>query len=71
MKRTRTLDSWYKPVVSTEDPNLNNDQAAELDEMQVQEPEQNASAPLETEQARVLTTPFERDPDHLRFVVCP
>ncbi|CAN6248465.1 unnamed protein product [Urochloa humidicola] len=60
-KRVRTIDSWYKPVVATENPIVNNDQAAEPDEMQA-EPEQNESAPSENEQGRVLTTAFERDP---------
>ena len=58
MKRVRTLDSWYKPVVATENPSVNNDQAAELGKMQVPEPEQNQSAPSQIEQA----TAFERDP---------
>ena len=61
MKRVRTLDSWYKPVVATENPSVNNDQAAEPDEMQVPEPEQNQSAHSKIEQDRVLTTSFERD----------
>ena len=62
MRRVRTFDSWYKPVVATENPSVNNDQAAEPDEMQVPEPKQYQSAPSEIEQARVLTTTFERDP---------
>jgi hypothetical protein len=64
MKRTRTVDSWFKrkPVTATENPDVNNDQAVEPDEMQAAEPAQNAHVPLVTEQARVLTTPFERDP---------
>ena len=61
MRRVRTLDSWYKPVVATENPSVNNDQAAEPDEMQVPEPEQNQSAHSKIEQDRVLTTSFERD----------
>jgi hypothetical protein len=64
MKRTRTIDSWFKPrpVTTTENPDVNNDQAGEPDEMQAAEPAQNAPVPLVPEQARVLTTPFERDP---------
>jgi hypothetical protein len=76
MKRLRTLDSWYKPVISAES-NVNNDQPPEPVETQAtvieQNPlepietqatviEQNASVPSENEQARVLTTPFEREP---------
>jgi hypothetical protein len=56
MKRTRTIDSWFKPVTATENPN---DRAVEPDEMQAPpEPAENAPEPLETEQARVLTTPL-------------
>jgi hypothetical protein len=64
MKRTRTIDSWFKPkpVTATENPDVNNDQAVEPDEMQAAEPAQNAPEPLLIEQASVLTTPFERDP---------
>lgn len=64
MKRMKTLDSWYKPVVSTENANVNTNQAVEHEEMQIPEAEQNSFVPLETEneQARVLTTAFERDP---------
>lgn len=62
MKRGRTLDSWYKPVVAPENPSINNDQAVETEEIQAAEPEQNESPPSEIEQARVLTTAFERDP---------
>jgi hypothetical protein len=64
MKRTRTIDNWFKPkpVTATENPDVNNDQVVEQDEMKIVEPAQNAPEPLVTEQARVLTTPFERDP---------
>jgi hypothetical protein len=60
----KTLDSWYKPVVSTENANVNTNQVVEQEEMQIPKAEQNPFVPLETEneQARVLTTAFERDP---------
>jgi hypothetical protein len=34
MKRTRTIDGWFKSVTATENPEVNNDQAVEPDEMQ-------------------------------------
>jgi hypothetical protein len=55
MKRTRTINSWFKPkpATATENSDANNDQAVEPDEMEASEPAQNAPERLETEQARV------------------
>ena len=63
MKRKKTIDSFFKPIVSSsrvpENPNATNDQATPID---VQVPEQNATPPSEAQQARNVTIAFERDP---------
>jgi len=63
MKRKKTIDSFFKPIVSSscvpENPNATNDQTTPID---VQVPEQNATPPSEAQQARNVTTAFERDP---------